>query len=347
MSTLKVNQIQNLNGDVLLSSSGSDSNLTLTGELRGPATLVIDPAAVGDNTGTVQIKGNLQVDGSTTTINSTTLSIDDKNIVIADGVSTLANLDTAGIDFGTTAVKLRYNYNAGSNSTLSIEGSNVGIGTASAAYTLTVQGDINFTGSLNQNGSAFVASRWTTGTGDDIYRSAGDVGIGTTNPQYKLDVVGDINFTGTLRQNGVAFSAGASWTAGTGDDIYRSTGDVGIGTTDPTSKLHVIGNANIVGDVTVTTITETSSLTLKENINPIENAIEKILQLNPVTYDRKNGIGKNEAGLIAEEVYKIIPNIVTKDSEGNPEGINYTKLSVYLIDAIKTLTKEIESLKSK
>jgi len=45
-------------------------------------------------------------------------------------------------------------------------------------------------------------------------------------------------------------------------------------------------------------------------------------------------------------VVGILPNIVTKDGNGNPEGINYTKLSVYLIDAIKTLKKEIEDLRN-
>lgn len=97
MSTLKVNQIQNLNGDVLLSSSGSDSNITISGELRGPATLIIDPAAIGDNTGTVQIKGDLQVDGVTTTINSTTLTLDNKNITLADGATTDLAADGGGI----------------------------------------------------------------------------------------------------------------------------------------------------------------------------------------------------------------------------------------------------------
>ena len=55
-------------------------NQTLTGSLRGPATFTIDPATVGDNTGTLVVAGNLQVDGTTTTVNSTTLTVDDKNI---------------------------------------------------------------------------------------------------------------------------------------------------------------------------------------------------------------------------------------------------------------------------
>lgn len=73
------------------------STVTLTGQLRGPASFTIDPAAVGDNTGTVIIKGDLQVDGTTTTINSTTVSIDDKNIVLADGAANAAAADGAGI----------------------------------------------------------------------------------------------------------------------------------------------------------------------------------------------------------------------------------------------------------
>jgi hypothetical protein len=74
----------------------------------------------------------------------------------------------------------------------------VGIGTINPQYKLDVSGDINIEGDLYQNGSIFVTSRWTAGTGDDIFRLNGDVGIGTTNPQYKLDVSGDGNFTGNI-----------------------------------------------------------------------------------------------------------------------------------------------------
>ena len=59
--------------------------ITTTGAIRGPASLTIDPATVGDNTGTVVIAGNLQVDGTTTTVNSTTLDVADKNITIGKG----------------------------------------------------------------------------------------------------------------------------------------------------------------------------------------------------------------------------------------------------------------------
>jgi hypothetical protein len=64
-----------------------------------------------------------------------------------------------------------------------------------------------------------------------------------------------------------------------------------------------------------------------------------------VSYDRRDGSRKNEVGLIAEEVNKIIPNLVTKNATGDPEGIQYTKLTAYLVEAIKSLKAEIDELK--
>ena len=70
---------------------------TVGGYLAGPATFVIDPAAVGDDTGLVQIKGSLQVDGTTTTVNSTTLDITDLNITVAKGAANAGAADGAGL----------------------------------------------------------------------------------------------------------------------------------------------------------------------------------------------------------------------------------------------------------
>ena len=65
--------------------------------ISGPATLTIDPAGVGDNTGTVVIAGDLQVDGTQTIINSTTVTVNDKNIQLADGASNDSAADGSGI----------------------------------------------------------------------------------------------------------------------------------------------------------------------------------------------------------------------------------------------------------
>jgi hypothetical protein len=104
--------------------------------------------------------------------------------------------------------------------------------------------------------------------------------------------------------------------------------------------------ALICGTFTASSITETSSIAYKENVSPIDSALDKVLQLMGVTYDRKDGSSKNEAGLIAEDVAKVLPNIVS-DKEGKPEGIQYTKLTAYLIECIKELNAKIERLEGK
>ena len=98
----------NSNGQVALSvptgtrSVNIDSNLTVGGYISGPQEFIIDPAQVGSNTGTVKILGNLQVEGTQTVINSTTVTLNDKNIVIADSAIDSSALDGAGITFGGT-----------------------------------------------------------------------------------------------------------------------------------------------------------------------------------------------------------------------------------------------------
>jgi hypothetical protein len=73
----------------------------------------------------------------------------------------------------------------------------VGVGTDNPQYQLDVDGDINFTGIFYENGSPFVASRWTAGSGTDIYRLS-NVGIGTTAPTEDLDIAGNIRIRGAL-----------------------------------------------------------------------------------------------------------------------------------------------------
>jgi hypothetical protein len=100
------------------------------------------------------------------------------------------------------------------------------------------------------------------------------------------------------------------------------------------------GNLTIAG-----TLTESSSITLKENVSPINNALDAITNLVGVTYDRKDGSAKQRAGLIAEEVEQVLPNVVQKDNDGNPSGIQYTNLIAYLVESIKELKIEIDTLK--
>ena len=120
--------------------------------------------------------------------------------------------------------------------------------------------------------------------------------------------------------------------------------DAVASTTTATGTLVVTGGVGVSGQLTAATIVETSSITFKENVLPIENALDLISQLVGVTYDRKDHV-RHEAGLIAEEVYKIVPTLVSLDENGNPYGIQYTKITAYLIESIKTLKNEIAKLK--
>lgn len=122
-----------------------------------------------------------------------------------------------------------------------------------------------------------------------------------------------------------------------------STGEITYSNVTVTST----GNLTVSGTMTATTIVETSSATLKENINPITDALGLIAQLQGVTYDRRDGSTHNEAGLIAEEVNRVLPNLVSLDDQGRPMGVYYTKLTAYLIEAVKTLKAEIDQLKGK
>jgi hypothetical protein len=112
--------------------------------------------------------------------------------------------------------------------------------------------------------------------------------------------------------------------------------------------LVVTGGVGIGGNLFVGgALTESSSATLKENITPIDGALDLILQLTGVIYDRRDGSRKNEAGLIAEEVNKVLPNLITLDDQGIPLGVQYTKLTAYLIEAVKSLKAEIDQLKKR
>ena len=90
-------------------AGGTAGNIVTTGYIAGPATFVIDPAGVGDNTGTLVVAGNLQVDGTTTTVNSTTLAVSDKEIVIAKDAVSAAGANGAGIRVAGANATLLYN----------------------------------------------------------------------------------------------------------------------------------------------------------------------------------------------------------------------------------------------
>ena len=102
-----------------------------------------------------------------------------------------------------------------------------------------------------------------------------------------------------------------------------------------------IGNLWIAGS-----LTEASSLKLKENVETSEGNLEKVVNLRPVTYN-KIGSQTTELGLIAEEVAEVYPEFVQYDENGEPIGVNYSRLTAALIGAVKELTNQVQELNKK
>lgn len=89
-------------------------------------------------------------------------------------------------------------------------------------------------------------------------------------------------------------------------------------------------------------ITAFSDIRLKTNIEKIENALDKVCQLNGYTYDMNN---KRSTGVIAQEVEKVLPEVV-QDREDGYKTVAYGNMIGLLIEAIKELKQEIEVLKN-
>jgi hypothetical protein len=165
---------------------------------------------------------------------------------------------------------------------------------------------------------------------------SGNVGIGTTVPKSKLDVSGGVVIGGNYAGVQTGFANG-----------LLVEGSVGVGTNDVgTYKLNVNGN------VQAFSYNATSDVRLKTNIQPLTDSLELVNQLNGVSFTWKNDTtNKPVLGLIAQEVEKVLPDIVNTATTDNEDGykqksIHYDGLFPHLIESIKTLTQENKDLVS-
>ena len=220
-----------------------------------------------------------------------------------------------------------------SNSDITLDPVGTGVLKVAGDAQLNAQGDLRFSDADSSNWVAFqgastIASNvtWTLPAADG---TAGQALV--TNASGTLSWATNSVSISDETTNATRYLTFAAATSGTVSTVYVSSTKF---TVNPST-----------GVLTTVSITESSSIALKENVAPIENALDSIMRLVGVTYDRRDGSKKEEAGLIAEEVDKILPNLVTKDQDGNPDAIHYTKLTAYLIEAVKSLKQEINSLK--
>jgi hypothetical protein len=113
-----------------------------------------------------------------------------------------------------------------------------------------------------------------------------------------------------------------------------------MGTQTPVYKLDVNGTIRATGDVIAF-----SDVRVKENINTIENALDKVMKLRGVEYN-KIGESRNSLGVIAQEIEEVLPQVVHIDNNGM-KSVSYNSIIGVLIEAIKEQQHQIDELKNK
>jgi hypothetical protein len=142
--------------------------------------------------------------------------------------------------------------------------------------------------------------------------------------------------------------------------LVNNVGNIGIATTSPTQKLHVVGNARITAMNAINDIgadangvlqAATSDMNLKNTIENSPFGLNEILLLNPVTFlyndvNRKLDSDVKEVGFIAQDVFDIIPNAVSSTGMGDLQ-LDYRAITATLVKAIQEQNSLIKALEQR
>jgi hypothetical protein len=172
---------------------------------------------------------------------------------------------------------------------------------------------------------------------DSIITTAlkGSVGIGTTTPDAILNIFGT---TSTLLRIATSTNQGIL--------VIGADGNASFGGTITSNSL-LGGATNLTVDANGTIIRDTSDINLKEGISPITGALEKVMQLQGVTFNWKDKAKygtQQEIGFVAQQVEGVIPQLVS--SGGTYKSLKYTNMTALLAQAIKEQQLQITALAS-
>ena len=185
-----------------------------------------------------------------------------------------------------------------------------------------------------------------------------------TTARASIQLIASEDWTPTALGTNIRFLTTANGTVTTSTRLFiRDDGNVGIGTTAPLDKLDVNGDIRVgtgtngcVKDSDGTVIAGTacsSDARFKRDIVPFPHLLDKLVRLQPVHFFWRNEefkerhFGSSKSfGLIAQEVEKVLPELVSEDVQGY-KAVNYSKLPLLSLQAIKELKAENDTLKQK
>jgi len=306
-------------GNTTLGNASSDT-ITLTGTV-GATTFNGDVTLSGTST-------DLTVGGAITVAGATTLN---GNVTLGNAAADtiLINGDIHGAS-NTVDIKDALNL----SSTLTVA-STADFNSSITTRAITMDNDNSFTaGSDGSNNGDFIWYSETAGEYFEINGGTGNTTIHGVDSQFTM--------------HGQATVAGASTTPlymYNDGRLYLSNTAEATSLADTSVALDVAGGVTVAKNLYVGgTIYESSARELKENIKPIMGALGKVLKLEGVSYNKISN-GQKEIGLIADEVLKVIPEVVSS-KDGKAEALHYSRLTAVLIEAVKELTNKVESLEA-
>jgi hypothetical protein len=127
----------------------------------------------------------------------------------------------------------------------------------------------------------------------------------------------------------------------------QSNGNVGVGTKSPEYRLDVAGQAH------ATSFPTSSDRRLKENIEPLQDVLEKLENIHGVSFEWNRlyesfgrSTGRREIGVIAQEVEAEFPELVSTWGDEEYRAVDYGRLTGVLLEAIKKLHEGFEEVKA-
>jgi hypothetical protein len=180
----------------------------------------------------------------------------------------------------------------------------------------------------------------------NLATSSVHVGIGTTHPQFPLDLAGRMR----IRSMGAGANTAGLWLNNSNNTLAKGF----VGMFDDTRMgfymdgpggwgltMNDAGNVGVVGNVTAAGFVSPSDARFKQNIRPLHNATATLLQLQGKAYHWRHDDAlpyrfddKEQMGFIAQEVEKVLPQLVTTDEKGY-KTVNYIQVIPLLTEAVK------------